>query len=120
MQRWRPVLAAPLLAACLPIAPAQASDLGCQVLLCLSNPGGATQYGTCIPPMTKLWQRLATGGSFPGCSGGGVARTKVYDRDSAARRRVVMTFNDGRQQTYSLANIEGLPAAATEPGTTPQ
>jgi len=32
----------------------------------------------------------------------------------------VMTFNDGRQQTYSLANIEGLPAAATEPGTTPQ
>ena len=120
MQRWRYAIASPLLAICLPIAPAQANDLGCQVLLCLSNPGGATQYGACIPPMTKLWQRLATGGSFPGCSGGGVAKTKVYDRDSATRRRVVMTFADGRQQTYSLANIEGLPAAAPEPGTTPQ
>jgi len=120
MQCLRFALAAPWLAICMPIAPAQANDLGCQVLLCLSNPGGATQYGACIPPMTKLWQRLATGGSFPGCSGGGVAKTKVYDRDSATRRRVVMTFTDGRQQTYSLANIEGLPAAAIEPGNTPQ
>src|SRR3546814_19734779 len=57
--------------------------------------------------MTKLWQRLATGGAFPGCSGG-VARTKVYDRDSTTRRRVVITFNDGRSQTFSLAGIERL------------
>ncbi|HKU08551.1 MAG TPA: hypothetical protein VJR30_20995, partial [Bradyrhizobium sp.] len=69
---------------------------------------GATQYAQCVAPMTKLWQRLATGGSFPGCSGGGVARTKVYDRDSATRRRVVMTFSDGRRETYSLAHIERL------------
>ena len=88
--------------------PARANDLGCQVLLCLSNPGGATQYAQCVAPMTKLWQRLAIGGSFPGCSGGGVARTKVYDCDSATRRRVVMTFSDGRRETYSLAHIERL------------
>lgn len=96
------------LATALPSAPAAANDLGCQVLLCLSNPGGATQYAQCVAPMTKLWQRLATGGAFPGCSGGGVARTKVYDRDSTTRRRVVITFNDGRSQTFSLAGIERL------------
>lgn len=99
------------LATIVPVSPALANDLGCQVLICLSNPGGATQYGACVPPMAKLWQRLATGGSFPGCSGGGVAKTKVYDRNNAARRRVVMTFADGRQQSYSLANIEQLPAS---------
>ena len=33
---------------------------------------------------------------------------KVYDRDSATRRRVVMTFSDGRRETYSLAHIERL------------
>ena len=108
MQRLRFVLAVPIVAMSAHTVPARANDLGCQVLLCLSNPGGATQYGACIPPMTKLWQKLATGGSFPGCSGGGVAKTRVYDRDSATRRRVVMTFADGRQQTYSLANIERL------------
>jgi hypothetical protein len=100
--------------------PARANDLGCQVLVCLSNPGGATQYGACVPPMAKLWQHLATGGSFPGCSGGGLAKTKVYDRDSATRRRVVTTFADGRQQTFSLANIERLPASSPEPGSAPQ
>lgn len=106
MQRISFAWAVPLLAASFPAEPAHANDLGCQVLLCLSNPGGPTQYGACVAPMAELWQRLATGGSFPGCSGGGVARTKVYDRDSATRRRVVMTFSDGRQQSYSLANIE--------------
>jgi hypothetical protein len=70
--------------------------------------------------MAKLWERLALGGSFPGCSGGGVAKTKVYDRESASRRRVVMTFTDGRQHSYSLANIEGLPGSPSRHGITPQ
>ena len=100
------------LATALPTGPARANDLGCQVLICLSNPGGATQYAQCVPPMTKLWKRLATGGAFPGCSGGDVARTKVHDRDSASRRRVVITFNDGRRQTFSLAGIERLDGGA--------
>lgn len=108
MLQRRLALVLPLFMGPLGSVPASANDLGCQVLICLSNPGGATQYGACIPPMTKLWQKLATGGSFPGCSGGGVAKTRVYDRDSATRRRVVMTFADGRQQTFSLANIERL------------
>jgi hypothetical protein len=108
MQRLRLALTVSTVAMSAQTVPAHANDLGCQVLLCLSNPGGATQYGACIPPMTKLWQKLATGGSFSGCSAGGVAKTRVYDRDSTTRRRVVMTFADGRQQTYSLGNIERL------------
>jgi hypothetical protein len=58
--------------------------------------------------MVELWQKLASGKSFPGCSGGGVAKTKVYDSNSPSQRRVVMTFADGRQQTFSLANIEQI------------
>ena len=108
MQRVTLSLAVLAMGTALQPARARANDLGCQVLLCLSNPGGATQYAQCVAPMTKLWQRLATGGSFPGCIGGGVAGTKVYDRESATRRRVVRTFSDGRRETYSLANIERL------------
>ncbi|MBB4193019.1 hypothetical protein GGE45_001604 [Rhizobium aethiopicum] len=50
---------------------AQAEDWGCQVILCLSNPGGPTQYGECRPPIQKLWRELARGHSFPTCSGVG-------------------------------------------------
>ncbi|CAN7622758.1 hypothetical protein [Pararhizobium sp. LjRoot238] len=50
---------------------AQASDWGCQVVLCLSNPGGPTQFAECRPPIQKLWRELAKGHSFPTCSGVG-------------------------------------------------
>ncbi|PDT07229.1 hypothetical protein [Rhizobium sp. M1] len=50
---------------------ARAEDWGCQVILCLSNPGGPTQYAECRPPLQKLWRELAEGHSFPTCSGVG-------------------------------------------------
>ncbi|MBX5133263.1 hypothetical protein HJB80_11410 [Rhizobium lentis] len=50
---------------------AQAEVWGCQVILCLSNPGGPTQFGECRPPIQKLWRELARGHSFPTCSGVG-------------------------------------------------
>ncbi|AYG62358.1 hypothetical protein QD460_25150 [Rhizobium jaguaris] len=50
---------------------ARADDWGCQVILCLSNPGGATQYSECRPPIDRLWEELAEGHSFPACSGVG-------------------------------------------------
>lgn len=50
---------------------ARAEDWGCQVILCLSNPGGTTQYAECRPPIQKLWRELAEGHSFPACSGVG-------------------------------------------------
>lgn len=50
---------------------AQANEWGCEVILCLSNPGGATQFAACRPPIQKLWRELAEGHSFPTCSGVG-------------------------------------------------
>ena len=50
---------------------ARADEWGCQVILCLSNPGGPTQYAECRPPIEKLWHELAKGHSFPPCSGVG-------------------------------------------------
>lgn len=48
---------------------ARADEWGCQVILCISNPAGATQYAECRPPINKLWRWLAKGRSFPTCSG---------------------------------------------------
>ena len=50
---------------------ARADDWGCQVILCLSNPGGPTEFAECRPPIQKLWRWLAKGRSFPTCSGVG-------------------------------------------------
>ncbi|MEY9558877.1 hypothetical protein ABIA26_001218 [Sinorhizobium fredii] len=47
---------------------ARADDWGCEVILCLSNPGGATQYAPCRPPIHRLWRELARGHAFPTCS----------------------------------------------------
>ncbi len=93
--------------------PARASDFGCQVLLCLSNPGGATQYSQCVPPITKLWGQLASGKAFPTCGGAGVVRAVLKNKNSASRRRVEMTYGDGNIVSYSLAGIEyaGSPAS---------
>lgn len=90
-------------------APALANDWGCEVLLCLSNPGGATQYAQCVPPITKLWERLALGGSSPACTGAGVVDTRVHNRNSPVDRSVTMTFSDGHQQSYSLAEARPEP-----------
>ncbi|WP_082562756.1 MULTISPECIES: hypothetical protein [unclassified Rhizobium] len=54
----------------------QASDWGCQVVLCLSNPGSPTQFAQCRPPIQKLWRALAKGHSFPACSGVGFRSTR--------------------------------------------
>jgi hypothetical protein len=93
-------------------APAAASDWGCQVLLCLSNPGGPTQYAACVPPISKLWDQLATDHPFPSCTEGGVAGTKTHGRWGSSSYRVTMTYSDGSQQTYSLAGIANEPPLA--------
>lgn len=58
---------------------AKADDWPCEALLCLSNPGGATQYSQCVPPMQELWQWLSQPGhSFPQCpSAGPITDTAV-------------------------------------------
>lgn len=64
---------------------ASGDDWGCQVLLCLSNPGGATQFGECVGPIEKLYRHLAKGRGFPTCDlagspdDGGSWAQQVYD-----------------------------------------
>lgn len=91
-------------------APAMASDFGCKVLLCLSNPGGPMQYGACVQPIEKLWSDLAQGKPFPSCSEGGVAETKTKGKRDSSSYRVIMIYTDGSQQSYSLAGISSVPA----------
>jgi hypothetical protein len=56
--------------------PARADGWGCEVILCLSNPGGPTQFAACRPPVEKLWSHLAKGRSFPTCSGVGFSASR--------------------------------------------
>ena len=77
--------------------PAYASDGGCQVVLCLATPGSPTTYAECVPPITKLWNVLALGGSFPTCAGVGIRTKKVkhgYD--------LTVTQSGGATSRYSL------------------
>lgn len=77
--------------------PALASDWGCQMVLCLATPGSPTTYAECVPPITKLWNVLATGGSFPTCTGVGI-RTKKLKRGY----RLTVTRSDGAISRYDL------------------
>lgn len=47
---------------------ANASDWGCQVLLCTANPGGWTQFGECIPPVKKAIRAVLKGHPWPKCN----------------------------------------------------
>lgn len=51
-------------------APAQASEYGCNVLLCLANPasnGGPKGVVECVPPINQLYHDLSKGRPFPSC-----------------------------------------------------
>jgi hypothetical protein len=87
---------------------AHANDWGCEVLLCLSNPDGPTQYGECRPPIERLWSHLAKGRSFPTCSGVGFTASKPrYDPYycDAGFRLVTRTSDRGRNEV-SCASAE--------------
>ena len=77
--------------------PAYASDWGCQVVLCLATPGSPTTYAECVPPITKLWNVLALGGSLPACTGVGVRlRPAKHGYD------LTVTRPDGSAARYAL------------------
>ena len=102
MKAFNFALETALVGAAVQSTPAVASDntWACEVVLCISNPGGPTQYPACVPPITKLWRVLALGGSFPTCTGGGIAKTKYKKPDDGRPGRLTVTWTDGRQQTY--------------------
>lgn len=63
---------------------ANASDYGCKVLLCLSNPAGPKAESECVPPINRLYRDLRKGRSFPSCEmakgpGGQSYARQVYD-----------------------------------------
>ncbi|TDN67178.1 hypothetical protein [Paraburkholderia sp. BL10I2N1] len=68
--RWPVVLVVLIAASVFASEPACADDWGCQVFLCLSNPGGPEQYVECVPPVEKLWSALRHGDPFPACESG--------------------------------------------------
>ena len=85
-RRWSFALA--LLAGASAFAPSvvYADDWGCQVMLCLSNPGGPEQYGECVPPIEKLRRALRHGDPFPTCE---------YGAGTAQAMSVTNTFASG-------------------------
>lgn len=44
-----------------------ASEYGCKVLLCLSDPRGPTTESECVPPIHQLYRDLEKGRPFPTC-----------------------------------------------------
>jgi hypothetical protein len=77
--------------------PALASDWGCQVVLCLATPGSPTTYAACVPPITRLWNVLALGGSFPTCTGVGMVTRRVRHG-----YELTVTRSDGATSRYAL------------------
>ena len=76
---------------------AYASDWGCPVILCLATPGSPTKYAECVPPITKLWNALAIGGSFPTCTGVGIKTKKAKHSYN-----LTVTQADGGTSRYAL------------------
>jgi len=84
---------------------AHADDWGCQVILCLSNPGGPMQYAECRPPVQKLWRWLARGKSFPTCSGVGFQSSRphydpLYCDDGF---RLTVTYSDKAREAACIS-----------------
>lgn len=56
-------------------AAADDSEVGCKILLCLSDPRGSTTEAECHPPIAHLQDRLKRGKPFPKCSMAGNSDT---------------------------------------------
>lgn len=110
LRRWLPALA--LFAATSILAPdlAHADDWGCQVLLCLSNPGGPEQYRACVPPIEKLWSALRHGDPFPTCdfgAGGSQGTFATNTFASGGYCREDLLYWGGPEQSELLCRATG-------------
>ncbi len=82
-----------------------ADDWGCKCILCLSNPGGATEFSECVPPIERLWRHLHWGGDFPNCdmgSNSGVSVEQGYEKWEPCKKGYALTVFDkpcGEQTT---------------------
>lgn len=65
----------------------QASEYGCKVQLCLSNPGGPREFSECHPSIDKLYDDLKKGRGFPRCEEADNNDAKpVFDHDKIIRQ----------------------------------
>lgn len=108
--RW--TLALTLFAGTSVLAPgvAHADDRGCQVLLCLSNPGGPEQYGACVPPIERLWSALRHGDPFPTCdfgAGGSQGTSETNTFASGGYCREDLLYWGGPEQSELLCRATG-------------
>ena len=109
-RRW--ALALTLFAGVSLLAPgiAYADDWGCQVLLCLSNPGGPEQYGACVPPIERLWSALRHGDPFPTCdfgTGGSQGTFAANTFASGGYCREDLLYWGGPEQSELLCRATG-------------
>ncbi|AFT86219.1 hypothetical protein [Paraburkholderia phenoliruptrix] len=89
---------------------AQADDWGCQVILCLSNPGGPEQYSECVPPIEKLWRALRHGDPFPSCDFGAGGAQGTFATDTFASSgycREDLLYWGGPEQSELLCRAFG-------------
>lgn len=89
---------------------ARADDWGCQVILCLANPGGPEQYSQCVPPIEKLWSALRHGDPFPTCdfgSGGAQGTSAANTFASAGYCREDLLYWGGPEQSELLCGASG-------------
>ena len=89
---------------------AHADDWGCQVILCLSNPGGPEQYAECLPPIEKLWRALRHGDPFPTCdfgAGGSQGTSASNTFASAAYCRGDLLYWGGPEKSELLCGARG-------------
>ncbi|KAH0445329.1 hypothetical protein KCU90_g401, partial [Aureobasidium melanogenum] len=89
---------------------AHADDWGCQVLLCLSNPGGPEEYSECVPPVEKLWTALRHGDPFPTCDFGvggsqGTSATNTFASGGYCREDLL--YWGGAEQSVLLCRATG-------------
>jgi hypothetical protein len=110
VHRW--ALALTLFAGTSVLAPgvAHADDWGCQVLLCLSNPGGPEQYGACVPPIERLWSALRDGDPFPPCdfgAGGSQGTSATNTFASGGYCREDLLYWGGPEQSELLCRATG-------------
>ncbi|MBB5406439.1 hypothetical protein HDG34_000354 [Paraburkholderia sp. HC6.4b] len=110
LRRWLIVLAAFVGASILAPGTAHADDWGCQVILCLSNPGGPEQYGECVPPIERLWTALRQGDPFPACdfgAGGSQGTSAVNIFAGTGYCREDLLYWGGPKQSELLCNARG-------------
>ncbi|HKU00298.1 MAG TPA: hypothetical protein VJS30_27760 [Paraburkholderia sp.] len=88
----------------------RADDWGCQVMLCLSNPGGPEQYAGCVPPIERLWAALRRGDPFPVCdlaAGGSQGSSATSRSVSAGYCRGDRLHRGGPGKSEPLCNARG-------------